>query len=107
MTKAGDRLLGAAREALSIAKGESAPAATFIPPDIDVRAIRHGTKLTQEDFAATFGFTIAQVRDWEQQRSRPIGGLRAYLMLIGQNHAAVIQMITEMRRNSGPKGRAA
>lgn len=107
MSKAGERLLAAAQEALSIAKGEKAPAATFIPPDIDVRAIRQTTKLNQEDFAATFGFTLAQIRDWEQQRSRPLGGVRAYLMLIAKNHEAVIGMIADMHRNGGPKGKAA
>lgn len=100
MTKAGERLLGAAREALAIAKGEASAANTFIPADINVRDIRHATKLTQEDFAAVFGFTVQQIKDWEQHRSRPIGGVRAYLMLIGSRPEEMFDLIQEVRQDA-------
>ncbi len=82
MSKVGSRLISAAKEARLIARGEKEPISKFIPADIDVKSIRSNTGMSQEDFAATFGFTVNQIRDWEQQRSRPIGGLRAYLLLI-------------------------
>lgn len=97
MTKAGERLLGAAREALSIARGEREPPRIFIPADIDVRAIRHATKLSQEDFAAAFGFSVAQIRDWEQHRSRPLGGVRAYLLLIQNHPEQMLIMLSELK----------
>lgn len=97
MSKAGERLLGAAREALAIAKGEKEPLRIFIPADIDVRAIRHSTKLSQDDFAAAFGFTVAQIRDWEQHRARPLGGVRAYLMLIKTHPEQMRNLLAEMR----------
>ena len=41
--------------------------ASFSPPaEIDVRGIRKRLELSQEDFAKEFGFTIHQIRDWEQ-----------------------------------------
>lgn len=82
MSKVGSRLIQAAKEARQIARGELEPAGKFIPADINVKDIRRVTGLTQEDFAATYGFTIAQIRDWEQHRARPLGGVRAYLILI-------------------------
>ena len=82
MSKAGKRLIGAARDALAVAKGSIQPAGIYIPPDIDVKSIRHSTGETQESFARNYGFTLAQIRDWEQARSRPVGGDRAYLLLI-------------------------
>lgn len=97
MSNAGERLIGAAREALSIAKGEKEAPRMFIPADIDVRAIRHVTKLSQDDFAATFGFTVAQIRDWEQHRSRPLGGVRAYLMLIKAKPEQLLSMLADLR----------
>lgn len=97
MSNAGKRLLGAAREALSIAKGEKETPRIFVPADIDVRAIRHSTKLSQEDFAAAFGFTVTQIRDWEQHRSRPLGGVRAYLMLIKTHPEEMLSMLNDLR----------
>lgn len=96
MSKAGERLIGAAREALAIARGEIEPAGTFIPADIDVRAIRHKTKLSQEDFAAVFGFSVSQIRQWEQHRCRPLGGVRAYLMLIDSRPEDLVRMLRDM-----------
>jgi len=53
--------------------------------------------LSQDEFAAAFCFTINQIRDWEQRRTRPLGGLRAYLMLIQSDPEAVSKLL---RRNS-------
>lgn len=69
-------------DALAIAKGEKKPAKLYVPAEVDIRAIREKLDLSQDDFAAEFGFTIHQIRQWEQRRSRPLGGLRAYLMMI-------------------------
>jgi putative transcriptional regulator len=82
-------------EALKIAKGEIEPARLVLPVTIDVRAIRSRTDLPQEQFAAAFGFTATQVKDWEQGRSRPTGGNRAYLMLIRDNPQKVREMLTD------------
>ena len=100
MSNAGKRLIGAAQEALAIATGEIEPAAQFIPADIDVRAIRSATALSQDDFAATFGFSVSQIRDWEQHRSRPIGGVRAYLMIIGMHPDRVLALLADMAKSS-------
>jgi len=100
MTKIGDRLISAAKEARSIARGELAPADTFIPADIDVKAVRKVTKLSQEDFAATFGFTIDQIKNWEQHRSRPLGGVRAYLMLIQSCPIELAEMLSKAVKES-------
>ncbi|CEF41275.1 helix-turn-helix domain-containing protein [Acetobacter senegalensis] len=71
-------------EALSVAKGDAEPARMHVAPEIDVRAIRQKTELTQDSFASTFGFNVDQVKNWEQGRSRPLGGARAYLLLINR-----------------------
>jgi putative transcriptional regulator len=49
--------------------------------------------LSQEDFASVFGFTINQIKDWEQGRARPLGGVRAYLMIIDRDPKAVIKIL--------------
>jgi putative transcriptional regulator len=91
MSKLGKRLIKAATEARSIAKGEADPG-TFkvsVPRTIDVKALRTRLQLTQEQFAARYNLNVARVRDWEQGRSHPDGAVRAYLMVIEQEPKAV------------------
>ena len=47
-----------------------------------MKAIRQKLGPSQSDFAAYFGFTATQIKDWEQGRSRPLGGNSAYPMII-------------------------
>lgn len=102
MSKAGKRLLGAAREMRAIARGEAAPVHVHVPPDVDVRAIRRGLGMSQDAFASEFSFSLNQIRDWEQNRSRPLDSNRAYLLLIERHPDAVRHMLHEMRSN-GPE----
>lgn len=92
--KAFDKIAEGLTEALAVARGEAAPSKLRVPPEIDVRAIRAKTKLSQDDFAAVFGFTVHQIRQWEQGRNRPTGAVRVYLMAIDESPD---QMLTILR----------
>lgn len=100
MSRAGSRLLEAAREMNAIARGEAAPARIHVPPEFDVKAIRRAIGLTQDAFANEFGFSVTQIRDWEQGRTRPVRSDRAYLMLISSAPAAVRQMLNAARKTA-------
>lgn len=91
--KAFDKIAEGLKEALAVATGEARPAKLFVPPEISVKSVRQKLELSQDDFAAHFGFSINQIRDWEQGRSRPLGGVRAYLMLIDSNPEGVKAML--------------
>ena len=93
MSKAGKKLIAASEEALEIARGNAEPARLTVPAEIDVRGIRRRTGLCQSAFASAFALTLAQVRDWEQGRSRPLGGVRAYLLLIEQDPEGIMIML--------------
>jgi len=92
-----DKIAEGLTEALAIAKGERKPAKLHIPPELDVGAIRAKIGLSQDDFATAFGFTVNQIRDWEQVRSRPLGGVRAYLMIIDRDPKRVLNMLRAVR----------
>jgi putative transcriptional regulator len=53
-----------------------------VPKEIDVRAIRTKLKMTQQEFAGVFGFSINTLRHWEQGKRVPEGPTRAYLLVI-------------------------
>lgn len=100
MSKAGKRLIAAAQEAKAIAEGKKEPAGLFVPADVDVRQIRKNLGASQEDFAAEFCFTVTQVRDWEQGRSRPLGATRAYLMMIEVAPNEVRRLLSAVKQKS-------
>jgi len=82
-------------EALAYAKGEAELSRyrVHIPEDVDVKAIREATGLTQEALALRYGFNIGRLRDLEQKRTRPDSVVRAYLLVIQKNPKAVDKVL--------------
>lgn len=91
--RAHDKIAEGLKEAIAIARGEAKPAKLYVPPEIDVRTVRSKLDLSQDDFASAFGFTVHQIRQWEQGRSRPLGAVRAYLMIINRDPKRVLVML--------------
>ncbi len=71
-------------DVLAYVRGEADQAGyrVHVPADVDVRAIRRKTGLTQAAFAGRYGFSVAAVRDWEQRRRRPEVSARILLKVI-------------------------
>lgn len=63
-------------------------------PDIDVRAIRAVTGLSQAKFAELLAIEVATLRNWEQGRREPTGAARALLRAIRRNPVAVIEALS-------------
>jgi putative transcriptional regulator len=89
MSKFGQDLIQSAHEALVIAKGEAEPSRIFLPPKVDVAAIRKRTGLSQDKFARRYGFSPSAVRDWEQRRRNPEPAARTLLLVIDREPRAV------------------
>ena len=66
-----DRIMAGLNEAVDIAEGRTKPARVYAPIDVDVKAVRKRAGLTQEAFAARYGFSVSAVRDWEQSAANP------------------------------------
>lgn len=92
MSKAGSRILQGAREALAFAGGEAGASdyRVHIPPQVDVRAIRRQTGLSQKEFAARYGFSFGRIRDWEQGRS-PVDAPSRILLTIIRNEPEAVE----------------
>ena len=76
------RIMAGLAETLEIVEGRAQPARVYAPAEIDVKAIRANTGLSQAAFAARYGFTLGAVRDWEQKRRRPEASARILLKVI-------------------------
>ena len=57
-------------------------AAPDMAPEIDVRAIRRATGLTQAEFAAVYEFSIRTIQEWERGAKKPSGPARTLMRAI-------------------------
>lgn len=92
MSKIGQSLLKGAEEALAYAKGDKKSSKTYqvkVPKKINVGAIREKLNMSQNVFAACFGFSTRTIEKWEQGVRQPAGAARAYLIVIDRNPEAV------------------
>ena len=96
--RAFDKIAAGLDEAIAIARGDAKPARLYVPRELDIKSIRAKTGLSQFDFAHQFGFTSDQIKSWEQTRSRPLGGVRAYLLMIDTDHEAVMRVLSQGAR---------
>jgi putative transcriptional regulator len=93
----GAELVEAMRDAAEHVEGRRAGLRTHVVPvrvaRIDVRVVRRKTGLSQDRFAATFGFSAANVRQWEQRRRTPSGAARVLLRVIDRDPEAVLRAL--------------
>lgn len=91
MSKAADSIRRGLEEAVRYAKGRASKRAyrVHVPAHVDVKAIRRKLGMTQQTFAARFGFSINMLRHWEQGKREPEAPARAYLLVIDRAPDAV------------------
>jgi len=81
------------QEAIGHARGQEAGVKTYRPQAVDVKALRTRVAMTQEQFAARFGFSVATLRHWERGDRRPHGPALVLLNVIDKNPAAVLSAL--------------
>lgn len=97
MSKVAASIKRGLEEALAYARSEADKSRyrVHVPQAIDVRAIRTRLKMTQEEFAARFGFSVNTLRHWEQGKRQPEGSARAYLTVISRAPKSVRKALEE------------
>ena len=80
-------------EAVAHAKGKQAGVNEYRPYDVDVASLRKSLGLTQEQFAARFGFSVATLRHWERGDRVPHGPALVLLNLIDRDPKAVMRAL--------------
>ena len=97
-TKAGQSILQGAREALAFSCGEKTHGCVaHAPKQIDVKAIRQQTHMSQLEFADSYGFNKRSLEQWEQGRRKPTGAARMFLAVIAREPEAVQRALQELR----------
>jgi putative transcriptional regulator len=99
MSDIGDDLIRGMENALAHARGKKRAArktvvAVLIPKRVDVARIRRKLHMSQESFAKRYGFSVKNVRNWEQGVRHPEGSARAYLTVIARAPKAVEEALS-------------
>ena len=68
------------------------------PAEVDVKAVRERTGLTQEQFAAKFAIRLGTLRHWERGDRKPHGSALVLLNIIAKEPKAVMRAIEENSR---------
>ena len=87
MSNVGDELIRGMKNALAHARGRKRATretvvAVSVPKRVDVARIRRKLRMSQEVFALRYGFSVKNIRNWEQGTRQPEGSARAYLTVI-------------------------
>ena len=81
------------QEAITDAKGDTSGVCVHRPRVVDVKALRARVGMTQEQFAARFGFSAATLRHWERGDRSPHGPALVLLNVIEHNPQVVIEAL--------------
>lgn len=82
MSEACESIRQGLREAIAHAKGEPVAARVHTPNPIDIKALRQCPGLTQAQFAARLGISVATLRHWERGDRTPNGPALVLLNVI-------------------------
>ncbi|MGH2366607.1 MAG: helix-turn-helix domain-containing protein [Chloroflexota bacterium] len=91
----GQAITAALKEAIAWSRGQPVAARKTIVqvPKVDVRRLCKRMRLSQDEFAAKFGFPPASIRNWEQGRRRPEGPARVLLAVIARYPEVVEEVL--------------
>ena len=94
MSTAFDSIKSGLLEAIEHAEGRAPQTRMHSPRLVDVKALRAKVGMTQEQFAARFGFSTATLRHWERGDRTPNGSALVLLNVIEYNPNAVIEALS-------------
>ena len=86
-------LVASVREGDAILRGDQPAARLFAIQAPEIKDIRDGFGLTQEQFAALLGISVRTLRNWEQGRRIPEGPARVLLQIAAKHPDVVLDVV--------------
>ncbi len=80
-------------EAIAHARGKRVAVRVYEPKSVDVSALRQRVGMTQIQFAARFGFSVATLRHWERGDRKPNGPALVLLNVIERDPKAILKVL--------------
>ncbi|MCS6910641.1 MAG: helix-turn-helix domain-containing protein [Anaerolineales bacterium] len=94
-----DELVASVREGGAVLRGETSASRTFVVDGPNIRRLRARYKLSQNEFAALLGISVATLRNWEQGRRFPDGPARVLLQVAARHPDAVWDVVRPVRKS--------
>jgi putative transcriptional regulator len=98
-------LVASVREGGAILRGELSPSRHLIIDEADIKRIRENYRLSQRQFAALLGISVATLQNWEQGRRTPRGAARVLLQVAAKHPDAVLDVLKPVVRHGATGGR--
>lgn len=98
-----NELVASVREGGAILRGEIVPSRAYVVDGPDIKQIRVNYELSQNEFSALLGISVATLRNWEQGRRSPKGPARVLLQVAAKHPEAVWDVVRPMRRSKRDK----
>lgn len=91
-----EELLASVKEASAIRKGRAKPSRKFVvKSELDVKAARQMTGLSQTDFARVIQVSKGTLLNWEQGRRSPTGPAKALLKAVANDPVNVVRALNK------------
>jgi len=90
-----NELIDSVKEGGAILRGEKEATRKFRVEALDIKQIREGYKLTQEQFAAMLGISTSTLQNWEQGRRVPEGPAMVLLCVAKKHPEAILDVVCE------------
>lgn len=82
-------------EALAYSQGKQIKAVVHHLAPLDVKNIRAGIGMTQNEFAIAFGISVSTLRHWERGDRIPHGPARVLLNIVAKDPTAVLKALNK------------
>ena len=86
-------LVASVHEGGAILRGDQPASRMFTIHPLEIKNIRDGFGLTQEQFAALLGISVRTLRNWEQGRRVPEGPARVLLQVAAKHPEALVDVV--------------
>ena len=86
-------LVASVKEGGAILRGEKEPSRSFHLSPPDIKRIRDGFGITQEQFAVLLGISISTLQNWEQGRRVPEGPAMVLLRVAEKHPEAILDVV--------------
>ena len=93
-----DDLVDSIRESGAIRRGRQSPSRAFVADGPNIKRIRTGYDLSQDQFAAMLGISLGTLRNWEQGRRTPEGPARVLLQVAASHPEAILDVVRPTSR---------
>jgi DNA-binding transcriptional regulator YiaG len=88
-----NELVQSLNQAKLISKGKAKASRRFNVESTDVKSIREGVGLTQDEFAKLMRVSIKTLQNWEQHRRQPTGPAAALLKIVATSPKLALQSL--------------